>query len=285
MPAMEMKLINMISEKANKEKTEATLELKEDKVYTEAMNKRLMQLEETVEKLNQMMNPDQGDDEKDGEGDGKTKTGAPKKMTVSIEQFNALSMKVDFNERKLTEMIASMQNRLTAFDDKTSETFIEHKKMIEELEKKVKAMEKSQMLMAAAGSSGAADEDDKDAGMGAEIFKEIEQRLDKHDTEIERLLRVDFRLNKELVQKPYDYINKVKEELSSEQRSIVKIIKVNNDKYLTKIGSIDTRLNEVYVDSKKIIHDYRKNLEGIRRDKQTIKQLHENVELIIGKFG
>ena len=39
-----------------------------------------------------------------------------------------------------------------------------------------------------------------------------------HDNEIERLLRVDFRLSKELVSKPYAYIDKVKEELAEEAR-------------------------------------------------------------------
>ena len=41
-------------------------------------------------------------------------------------------------------------------------------------------------------------------------------KLDKHNSEIERLQRIDFRLNKELVQKPYLYIDKVKEALDKE---------------------------------------------------------------------
>ena len=57
-----------------------------------------------------------------------------------------------------------------------------------------------------------------------------------HDNEIERLLRVDFRLSKELVSKPYAYIDKVKEELAEEARQIVEITKKNNEKYIARIS-------------------------------------------------
>ena len=41
--------------------------------------------------------------------------------------------------------------------------------------------------------------------------------MNKVLAEQERLKRVDFRLNTELVQKPYAYINEVKKELLKEQ--------------------------------------------------------------------
>lgn len=40
--------------------------------------------------------------------------------------------------------------------------------------------------------------------------------MDNADREVERLGRIDFRLNKELVQKPLTFMNKVKEELMKE---------------------------------------------------------------------
>ena len=64
----------------------------------------------------------------------------------------------------------------------------------------------------------------------------MNEALKKHDSEIERLQRIDFRLNKELVQKPYQYIEKVKEALDKEQKEIINIIKLNNDKYIKKIS-------------------------------------------------
>ena len=41
-------------------------------------------------------------------------------------------------------------------------------------------------------------------------------RVDTIDREVERLGRIDFRLNKELVAKPLTYMNKVKQELMKE---------------------------------------------------------------------
>lgn len=62
------------------------------------------------------------------------------------------------------------------------------------------------------------------------------EKLENHDSEIDRLKRIDFRLNKELVSKPYLYIDKVKQELDKEQKEIINIIKNNNDKYISKIS-------------------------------------------------
>lgn len=45
------------------------------------------------------------------------------------------------------------------------------------------------------------------------------------------------------MQKPYTYIDKLKAEIDKEQQNIVKIVKDNNDKYLTKIGQIDHKVN------------------------------------------
>lgn len=45
--------------------------------------------------------------------------------------------------------------------------------------------------------------------------------------------------------KPYKYIDMVKKELADEQETIVKTIKINNSKYLRKIGEIDGKVSEV----------------------------------------
>lgn len=55
----------------------------------------------------------------------------------------------------------------------------------------------------------------------------------------------------------------MKENLSKEVEVIVKTIKVNNEKYLTKISHTDQRVNEVLLDGKKIINDYTKKFAGI----------------------
>lgn len=71
--------------------------------------------------------------------------------------------------------------------------------------------------------------------------------------EVKRLGRIDFRLSNELTQKPYAYIDKVKEALDKEQKEIVKIIKGNNEKYITKIGNIENKVSRVLLDTESLI--------------------------------
>ena len=49
-----------------------------------------------------------------------------------------------------------------------------------------------------------------------EFNTNVAERLAEMEKEIERLRRIDTRLNKELVSKPYAYIDKVKAELAKE---------------------------------------------------------------------
>ena len=52
LPAIEMKLINLITQKADQRFVDEELDKKEDRSFTEAMNARLITMEESVEKLN-----------------------------------------------------------------------------------------------------------------------------------------------------------------------------------------------------------------------------------------
>jgi hypothetical protein len=60
-------------------------------------------------------------------------------------------------------------------------------------------------------------------------------------------------MNKEMVQKPYLYIDKVKEELAKEQEEMQKIVKSNNDKYVQKITKLDTRVSQVEMDTATLV--------------------------------
>jgi len=46
-------------------------------------------------------------------------------------------------------------------------------------------------------------------------------------------------MSKELVQKPYIYIDKLKANIDKEQKEIVSVVKTNNEKYIAKISQID----------------------------------------------
>lgn len=60
-------------------------------------------------------------------------------------------------------------------------------------------------------------------------------------------------MNKELVQKPYAYIDKLKENIMKEQKDIQKMIKENNDKYITKISHMDHKVTKVLTDTETLL--------------------------------
>ena len=66
------------------------------------------------------------------------------------------------------------------------------------------------------------------------------------------LKRIDTKMNKELVSKPYAAIKALKEELMKEQSDIVSIVKKNNDKYMAKIKELDTAISEILTDTKEL---------------------------------
>lgn len=63
--------------------------------------------------------------------------------------------------------------------------------------------------------------------------------------------------------KPYQYVDKVKDALDKEQREIVNIVKNNNDRYITKIGQMDQKVNKVLHDTETLLDQYRKNVKSI----------------------
>ena len=66
------------------------------------------------------------------------------------------------------------------------------------------------------------------------------------------LKRIDTKMNKELVSKPYAAIKALKEELVKEQNEIVSIVKKNNDKYMAKIKELDVAINEILTDTRSL---------------------------------
>ena len=99
-----------------------------------------------------------------------------------------------------------------------------------------------------------------------------------------RLQRVDFRLNRELVAKPYQYIDKVKEALDKEQKEIVNIVKNNNDKYITKIGQMDQKVNKVLTDTETLLDQYRKKIGDIGRNMESTKRFKEEITVSVNQL-
>ena len=107
----------------------------------------------------------------------------------------------------------------------------------------------------------------------------VQTRLDGLDREVERLGRIDVRLNKELVQKPYLYIDKVKNELSKENADIQKVINSNNEKYIHKIVNTEHKVNKVLTDTEALIHLYHKNVKDLNGKLESTKTMREQMNV------
>lgn len=101
--------------------------------------------------------------------------------------------------------------------------------------------------------------------------------LEKNEAEIERLGRIDFRVSKELVSKPYAYINELKAQIDEEQRQIVEIVKNNNDKYLKRIAQMDQKVDRVLFETEAISHNFKKKIDGIKKDLESIRRFKEDI--------
>lgn len=111
------------------------------------------------------------------------------------------------------------------------------------------------------------------------INEDIYNKIEDHNDEITRLNRIDVRMNKELVQKPYLYIDRVKKELSDEQVEIVKTAKKNNDKFITRVIQIDKKVDDNLTETQKLIFEYKKRIKAVQADHQGIKDFKEIIEM------
>jgi hemerythrin-like domain-containing protein len=77
----------------------------------------------------------------------------------------------------------------------------------------------------------------------------VEAKLQDIVDEVTRLNRLDHRLNKEMVSKPYEYIDKVKQTIDKEQKALRDIIEKNHHKFLEKIMNIDIKSTDMITKS------------------------------------
>lgn len=92
-------------------------------------------------------------------------------------------------------------------------------------------------------------------------------------------------MNKELVSKPYHYIDGVKDALDKEQREIVKIVKGNNDKYIQKIQQMDQKVNSVLQDTKALQDQYKKKISEIGQNLESTKKFREHITLKLSNMS
>jgi len=84
-------------------------------------------------------------------------------------------------------------------------------------------------------------------------------------------------LNRELVSKPYTYIDKIRDALDKEQKEIVTTIKANNEKYVNKIGQCDHKISKVLTDTETLLAEYRKRVSAVGKNLESIRKLREDL--------
>lgn len=69
------------------------------------------------------------------------------------------------------------------------------------------------------------------------------------EKDIDRLQRIDTKLNKELVVKPYNYIDKIKENFEKEWAETKKKLTENNEKYMGKFINLESNVGRLLTDT------------------------------------
>ena len=81
------------------------------------------------------------------------------------------------------------------------------------------------------------------------IENDLKAEIERIKTDLERLQRIDIKLNKELVQKPFNYMDRMKEGLEKEWVEAKKKLTDNNEKYMGKFVALETSVNKVLTDT------------------------------------
>eukprot|EP00347_Sterkiella_histriomuscorum_P021492 403333790 len=103
-------------------------------------------------------------------------------------------------------------------------------------------------------------------------------QLVKIEKEIERLQRIDVKLNKELVVKPYNYIDRIKESFEKEWAETKKKLTDNNEKYMGKFVSLESNVGKLLTDTHSLVDQYKKKIGQIGADLQAIKTIRDTFE-------
>ena len=98
------------------------------------------------------------------------------------------------------------------------------------------------------------------------------------EKDIERLQRIDVKINKELVVKPYNYIDKVKEQFQKDWDETKKRLKENNEKYMGKFVTLESNVNRLITDTEILLDQYKKKIGDIGKDLQSIKTIKDTVD-------
>jgi len=72
--------------------------------------------------------------------------------------------------------------------------------------------------------------------------------------------------------------------LDTEQKEIVKMVKSNNEKYVTKISQMDHKVNRILTDTETLLDQYRKKIFDIGKNMESTKRFREQINVTVTGF-
>ncbi len=85
-------------------------------------------------------------------------------------------------------------------------------------------------------------------------------------------------MNRELVSKPYKYIDKVKEDILKDWVTTKNKLKANNEKYMGKFVYLETNVDKLITKTETLVDQYKKKINNIGADLDSIKTIKDLLE-------
>ena len=64
----------------------------------------------------------------------------------------------------------------------------------------------------------------------------------------------------------------------------MKLVKSNNKLFTTKVSHIEQKVDRVLLETEKLLHDYRKKIDAINSNLESIKSLKNDIDLRVKKI-
>lgn len=198
-----------------------------------------------------------------------------------MEMIEELEERMDEADKKVQTMLEKMQAEIKAAQELIEKKSNENGKAVttlqEQLEEMKEQIEDLEEDVADGGGNAEGGNDGKVSNLQRKFNENVEKRIIELERETQRLQRVDFKLNNELVRKPYAYIDKVKEQLINEQNEMRRIVQANNDKYMSKIGNTDIKVSRVLTETQGLINSYQKKIGLITKNVEKTNVIKEEL--------
>ena len=237
LPSLKYEIERELKNKADIVKFQAALDTKVDKDVIEKIIERINRMEEVTARLGgggagEMMGDeeaaDEGDEELDENGDPSSPDSPKRKGPgspvrggggmiggVGKQVIEDIKKSIEDQEKKFQEMITNLSTTIDNNHRDNSKQINDNQFEIKRLEQEIAVIKKKAEMAALAAEAGGGG-GGKISAAQQKFNEKVRERLEDIDQEVEKLQRIDFRLNKELVQKPYLYIDKVRDALDKE---------------------------------------------------------------------